>query len=196
MLNKQQLNNLATKAKNGDSDAMWEVKYHFQKMIHQMSEYNRNRLNQADFEDECFKIIEETVMRFEAEKGDLPQLVVNFIKRRLGRTTKRYSTKTKADEYVTVSMVHNENTDGYMEFEIQDDLAIVDKDLMYNERITGLAAGDSKKLAILKAWSEPGHSVTATAQELALLFGGKAESHRKSITRFRSDCQKALACAI
>ncbi|WP_427050431.1 hypothetical protein [Paenibacillus sp. TC-CSREp1] len=196
MLNKQQLNNLAVKAKNGDLDAMWEVKFHFQKMIHQLSEYNRNRLNQADFEDECFKIIEEIVMRFEIDKGDLPQLVVNFIKRRVGRSTKRYEKKTKSENYVTVSMIQSETAEGYTEFEIQDDLAIVDKDLMYNERITGLAAGDSKKLAILKAWSEPGHSVTATAQELALLFGGKAESHRKSITRFRSDCKKALACAI
>ncbi|MEI2280741.1 hypothetical protein [Paenibacillus polysaccharolyticus] len=196
MLNKQQLNNLAVKAKNGDLVAMWEVKFHFQKMIHQLSEYNRNRLNQADFEDECFKIIEEIVMRYEIDKGDLPQLVVNFIKRRVGRTTKRYEKKTKSENYVTVSMIQSETAEGYTEFEIQDDLAIVDKDLMYNERITGLAAGDSKKLAILKAWSEPGHSVTATAKELALLFGGKAESHRKSITRFRSECEKALACAI
>lgn len=196
MLNKQQLNILATNAKNGDSDAMWEVKYHFQKMIHQMSEYNRNRLNQADFEDECFKIIEDTVMRFEAEKGDLPQLVVNFIKRRLGRSTKRYSKKTKADEYVTVPMVHNENTDGFTEYEIQDDLAIVENEILYNERITGLAAGDSRKLAILNTWSEPEYNDSKTAEELALQCGGKAESHRKFIVRFRSECKKALACAI
>ncbi|WP_339273804.1 hypothetical protein MKY59_21665 [Paenibacillus sp. FSL W8-0426] len=194
MVDKKQLNIIAIRARQGDEGAMWEVKYHFQSMIHRMSEQNRNRIVQADFEDECFKIIEDVVHRFDEAKGDIPQLVVNFIKRRLGRSAARYKKKTK--ESVNVPMEQKVSDDGYAEYEIVDDLAIVDRNFLFNERITGLAAGDSRKLAILNTWSEPGFNNSETAKLLAQQCGGNPESHRKFIVRFRSECQKALANAV
>ncbi|MMZ45525.1 hypothetical protein D1872_71260 [compost metagenome] len=194
MVNKEQLNTLAVRAKAGDTSSMWEIKFHFQNTIHRMSDANRNKLtSQSRFEDECFEIIEDTVRRFDPDKGDLPQLIVNFIKRRLGRSVKRHLIKTR--ENVVIPLVANTDSEGYAEYDIKDDLAIVDGNIMLNERITGLAAGDLRKLAILKSWTEPEYCESDTALLLAKQLGGKPESHRKAITRFRSECQKTLACA-
>lgn len=77
-----------------------------------------------------------------------------------------------------------------------DDLAVVDETLLLNERITGLAAGDPRKLAILNSWLDPEYNDSKTANLLAQTSGGKAESHRKFIGRFRTECQKALANAV
>ncbi|UMR34003.1 hypothetical protein MJ749_15005 [Paenibacillus polymyxa] len=101
----------------------------------------------------------------------------------------------KTRESVTVPLAVSTDSDGFTEYELKDDLAIVDGNIMLNERITGLAAGDPRKVTILKTWTEPDYCESDTALLLAKQFGGKSESHRKAITRFRRDCQKALAYA-
>lgn len=194
MIKKEQLNILALKAQRGDTYAMWEIKSHFHNTVHRLSEANRNRIvNQSSFEEGCFKIIESTVLRFNPERGELPQLVMNFIKRRLGQESSRYRKKTK--DYVIEQLSYDMSDDGYSEIQLEDDLAIVDGNILLNERITGLAAGDPRKLAILISWTESDYCESDTALLLAKQFGGKSETHRKSITRLRTQCRKALAHA-
>ncbi|MMZ61827.1 hypothetical protein D1872_239970 [compost metagenome] len=90
-------------------------------------------------------------------------------------------------------MVSSEGED----IEIKDDLAIVDANNCYaTEKIAFLAEGDSRKLAILKAWTYQALNDSDTAILLAQNYGGNTESHRRYVTRFKSRCQKALAHAV
>lgn len=194
----EKLNNLGHRARNGDTGARWEVKAYFQRFIHQLSEANRNRVrNQADFEEECYKIIDATIDRFDKELGNLRQLVVNFLKRRLGRTTRRHEERLKKYGVSLITMQYTEpDDDTPLEYEVPDDLAIIDRDLELKEKIAFLAEGDPRKMAILNAWTYKQFSDSSTAVLLAQSYGGKAESHRKYVSRFKSQCQKALAYAV
>ncbi|WP_239300034.1 hypothetical protein [Paenibacillus sp. ACRRY] len=193
-MNKQQLNTMAIAARNGDDAALWEVKAHFQKMIHSLSEANRNRVKQEHFEEQCFDLIDETIMDFDGTLGDFSQLVVHNIKRRLGRTKKRHSVKCKGIE--TVSLPCRESEDGFVEMEFVDDLAIVDDNFLTKEKITSLAAGDQRKMRVLTFMIDPGYSESSTARLLAQQDGKNVDTHRKFIQRLRKDCQKVLAHAI
>ncbi|WP_149093372.1 hypothetical protein [Paenibacillus terrae] len=195
MKQNRQLNSIILAAQNGCVASMWEVKYRFSHLVHTLSEDNRNHIKcQHEFEDECFKVIEETVALFEPSKGDFPQLLYRCLTRRLARAKERYKNRTSGFTVVLLPTIKDES-DGYVEVEIIDDLAIVDKNISLNERITGLAAGDPRKVTILKSWTEPDYCESDTALLLAKQFGGKSETHRKAITRFRTHCQKALVCA-
>lgn len=191
MVNKQQLNNLAFEARNGDKTAVWEVKAYFQAMIHSLSESNRNRVNQANFEEQCFTLLDETISSYDISQGDFAQLAVNNIKRRLGRAKKRQNTKNRGVE--TVPLPHRESEDGFVEMDIVDDLAIVDDNFLTKEKITSLAAGDPRKMRVLTFMIDPGYSESTTARLLAQQDGRNVAAHRKFIQRLRGDCQKVLA---
>ncbi|WP_213528742.1 hypothetical protein [Paenibacillus cisolokensis] len=79
------------------------------------------------------------------------------------------------------------------EIEIIDDLAVVDDEMITKERITALAGGDPRRLAILNAWTYDGFNDSQTASLLAQRYGGNTESHRKYVARFRTACRAALA---
>lgn len=193
-----QLNNLAVKAKSGDAQSMWEIKLQFQKMIHRLSESNRHQIiNQATFEDECFRIIENTVSRYDPTKGNLSQLVVNFIKRRLGQNVTRHKAKTKGAVLICLSGPSGNNPDEEESLEacIKDDLAIVDANFLLKEKIAGLAAGDPKKALVLNSMIEPGYRELHTANLLAQTYGKGVDTNRKFIQRFRQKCMLALEAA-
>ena len=67
----------------------------------------------------------------------------------------------------------------------------VEAEVLYQERVTLLAQGNPKKEVILLNWTV-GATDSAISEMLAHQFGGKAESHRKFIQRFRNDCRLAL----
>lgn len=195
-MDKAQLNNLALAAQNGDQDAMWLIKYHFQEYIAKTSDINRNKLtNQEAFEEQCYKLVESTVKRFNPNLGSLDWLVKTSIIRRLSRSTNRFGKKTKGAIITRLPTLVDD--EGHEEDALKDDLAIIDSNFLFKERITGLAAGDSVRLAILNAWSEATRTNDLeTAKMLAHRYGGKPESHRKAIIRFRSKCQVTLANVI
>lgn len=198
MVDNTQLNSLAVLAGNGDDEAMWMVKAHFQSWIHTLSDQNRNRISsQSKFEEECWKIIEGTTKKFDPNLGNFSQLVVNFVKRRLGRTTKRHKEITEKYGVFTTSLdVQISTDDGFIEYEVEDRLATVDDRLLLDEKIASLAGSDPRKMAILNTWKQSNITDTLTADLLAQSYGGKAESHRKFVTRFKSQCQTALADAV
>lgn len=195
MSENSQLNKTLLAAKAGCVNSMWEIKYRFLDLIHTLSEDNRNSIaNQSDFEEDCFKVIEETVARYDITKGEFPQLLYRCLTRRLSRTKARFKKRLK--QAVVVPFPLKTDDDGEeVEIDIIDDMAAVDNEIMLNERIAGLATGDPRKLVILKSWTDPYYCDSETAVLLAEQLGGKAESHRKEIARFRSKCQKALAHA-
>lgn len=188
-----QLNSEALAAQNGDLDAMWRIKYHFQKFIIMLSDVNRNKISsQESFETQCFKLVEDKVLRYNPDKDNLEWIIrVSFYKR-LKRSKDRFITKSKGAVFNTLPSLMD--GDGNEEDILEDDLAIIDEEVLLNERITSLAAGDPVNLAILSSWIDKSYNDSETAKTLACIYGGKSESYRKSIQRFRSRCQKALAC--
>ncbi|MEK3836499.1 hypothetical protein [Paenibacillus sp. FSL R7-0128] len=191
-MNKEQLNSLAIEARAGSVNAMWEVKAHFQKTIHRLSESNRNMVrSQQKFEEDMFKRIEEAVRIYKPECGNFEPLVISKLYERLRRWQKRHIGVTQGAQVLSINREIEEH-----DYDIKDDLAIVDAELLKNEKITGLAAGDPRKLAILNSWLDPYFNDSSTADLLAQIYGGKSESHRKFIGRFRNACQTALADAI
>ncbi len=84
-------------------------------------------------------------------------------------------------------------------YEVVDVLADVEKDLIrkenLKENVALLAEDDVRKECILKAWVLGYHNAKELSGVLANTFGGKAESHRKSIQRFQNECKKRLNVA-
>lgn len=193
----EKLNSLAIKARSGDADSLWQIKSMFLGFIHALSEENRNRLpSQAEFEEECFSIIDETVRYYNEAQGNFSQLLVRSIKRRLGRSKERWREKTRRVEIVPIRQSSFEEDEVFSQADVKDDLAVVDASrIIVKEKIAFLAEGDPLKVAILNAWVSGELNNSAISVLLAQNFGGKAESHRRQITRFRSQCQKALATA-
>lgn len=198
-MDNEQLNSLAIKAKNGDWLSMWQLKGYFHSYIAQLSDTSRNHISsQEKFEDECFKLIEETVSRFDSSRGNFRQLVVNSFKRRLGRMRSRYREKLERYdvEFVPLRCRTSTDEDGFQEYDVEDRLAAVEAKILLNEKIASLAGSDPRKMAILNTWATSTITDTLTADLLAQAYGGKAESHRKFVTRFKSQCQTALADAV
>lgn len=199
-MNNQKLNSLAVSAGSGDIPALWELKAYFHPFIVDLSESNRNSIaSQEKFEDECMKIIDDLVTRFDPRVGNFRQLTVNFIKRRLGRCVARQkNAREKHKVYGSILSLDApvETKDGRLaDIDIEDRLATVESNLLLNEKIASLAGSDSRKLAILNLWTQPNITDSYIAHLLAQMFGGKVESHRKSVHRFKSECKLALANA-
>lgn len=90
--------------------------------------------------------------------------------------------------------------EGHVEpFEVKDVLADVERkvlrEVIYKENVALLAKDDVRKRAILKAWTIGYLNASELSGVLANTFGGKAESHRKSIQRFEIECKKRLKVA-
>lgn len=81
-----------------------------------------------------------------------------------------------------------------LEFEPEDLLAQVSEtvieNISLNEEIARLAADDRERFT-LNAWAN-GLSDTQVSETLARQFGGKCESHRKFVQRFKAKCRSKL----
>ncbi|WP_440614911.1 hypothetical protein [Bacillus subtilis] len=73
-----------------------------------------------------------------------------------------------------------------------DALAGIENESFRNEKIALLAQGDSRKKLTLELWIRGYTNDSETSRLLAQHFGGKAESHRVFIQRFRAYCQRKL----
>lgn len=189
------LNELVARAKQGCCESRWMVKRSFQNLIHKQSDRVRNQIsNVAAFEEACYSRIDQLIDYYDLDKGmSFRRMVITHIFRRARDYINQYS----YSGYTLISINDTESRDGYnlkqRSYEIPDDLAIVDDDLITKEKIARLAANDPRKLAILTAWTYECINDTETAAMLAQRFGGNSESHRKYIQRFRTACQENLA---
>lgn len=192
-MNEKQLNNLVAKAKAGDEDAYWLIVCEFYELILKLSESNRNRVRaQEAFEDQCFKRVRDAIRTYDPTRGSFRKHVEAKIYERLWVYVKRNSERTQKMTVVSLT------TDEGIEIDPEDKLALVDNavNVYANEKIALLAKGDPRNLAILKSWTYYDNSDSSTADSLARDFGGKAESQRKYITRFKSHCRTTLASVV
>ena len=68
-----------------------------------------------------------------------------------------------------------------------------EEEIELNKKISTLASGDLKKEMILKMWSNGFSNDVELSNLLAQKLGGKAESHRKYIVRFRAKCREEFS---
>jgi DNA-directed RNA polymerase specialized sigma subunit len=195
VITNKQLNRLATSAKLGCPEAKDELLRHYIPIIERLSKSIWYYIEDTDaFETYCYKRLEDAIKRFDPSRGSfswqmqfrLRQAKSHFLKNR-GRKLKQIQSLDDLGE------VSDSKTKRKEYFEPIDDLAVVEDELLVKEKIALLAKGDSRKKAILLAWSDGFYNDSALSELLAQLFGGKPESHRQAIKRFRSFCQASLA---
>lgn len=188
------MNSLAREARTGCELAMSELYRYFIPIISRISRRIRHIIDdEVAFEAECYKRIEKSVQGFDNTKVSFYGIVSYQL-----RLAERYFTTRRGRQRKIVSSFESliEQSDSKTEAKrtvsFVDDLAVIDDRLLVKEKIALLAKGDPKKVAILIAWSDGFYNESALSELLAQLFGGKPDSHRKSIIRFRYSCRETL----
>lgn len=103
--------------------------------------------------------------------------------------------KNKKEYSTNFSDIGHENDDGeYVEYEPIDVLANVESEVIgIKETITLLAKGDRRRELILNAWANGFTNDKEISHTLASVLSGNAESHRKFILRFKTECRGVLS---
>lgn len=154
--------------------------------IYQTSDKIRNKItNQASFEDRCMGKLGKYLLQDKSRVKNKKYLMNMVIK----EAHEAVNTRNKKEFYNTFSeLTSSNNDDDEIIFEPEDVLADVEGEMLQKEMITVLADGNHRKELILKLWSCGGYNGVEIARMLAHTFGGNPESHRKTITRLRTDC--------
>lgn len=107
---------------------------------------------------------------------------------------KTYYLKKKARECELLSLDLMESSDGDERagYQFEDGSANVERDVLFKEKISLLAQGDSRKEIILSEWSKGVKDDKSIAMLLAQQYGGSIETHRSFLYRFRTKCQSLL----
>lgn len=193
----EQLNNLAKLALLGCDKSRDSLLLYFKPIIQRMSDEIWYLLrDETAFEQACYRKILNATTKFDPKAG---RSFRNYVLHKLNGvrnkylTTTKYLAKAKRYDQNVVSIEALASRDDGTPHEVVDGLAVIDDGIIVNEKIALLAEDDSRKLAILNAWSNGEYNDSETASFLAKRYGGNSESHRKFINRFRVTCQKALA---
>lgn len=75
-------------------------------------------------------------------------------------------------------------------FQLRDEAPPVETYIIVKEKVALLAQGDVRKATILRQWAN-GENDTEISKVLAHLFGGKAASHYRYISRFRKSLRES-----
>lgn len=114
------------------------------------------------------------------------RLIYREINDALNRNRREYT------EYLADLTSNNEEGQA-IEYEPQDDLAIVGSEqLEIKETITLLAKDDRRRKMILTEWMSGNTNDSNISSILADALGGQARSHRIFVQRFRIECRAAL----
>lgn len=197
-MRKELLKSIIEKAQIGCEESLWRIRVEFSSLVYYLSESNRNELKDVSkFEEGCFQRIDHAVRAWNGDHSTLPTLIYSSLTRYLARERRKYQRYKRSYEVIGMSY---RNEDGEeVEIEIVDILADVENEVLNGievGKIALLAEGDPRRLAVLNAWKQGCYNDSDIALLLAKQHGGKSESHRKFISRFRAKCQTALADAI
>lgn len=150
--------------------------------------------NEASLTKELIDTLDQTIKDFDVEKGSFNRLARfnlercfrKFIKRRKYNRTDSIPLEREIDD--EGNTISDTLADGFRELEQE---MIIRESI--NEKIALLTKGDPRKKAILLAWSDGFYNDLALSELLTQLFGGKPNSHRQTIKRFRTFCQATLS---
>lgn len=194
MVNNKHLNNLAIRAKDGCVQSKEGLLKHYIPIIEKLSSSIWYLIEDPDaFETYCYKRLDDAITRYDPGLGPFSWQMdfrLNQAKRHFLKNRHRKLKNLHSLEHLTEKT--DCKADSKTHFEPVDDLAVVDDRLLTQEKIALLAKGDSRKKAILLAWSDGLYNDSALSELLAQLFGGKSETHRQAIKRFKSFCQASL----
>lgn len=201
MLTEGKLNSVVERYKQGDENALKKLVNLFLPIIHNQSDSIWYRIEkETDFECRCILKIKNALANYDPTRDKLRNLVINIIMKEkfdfLVRRKRKFGYVFSLDGPEYTDDEGNEIT-----LEVQDVLADVENSIIeqetIKEKVALLAKGDSRRVAILKAWIDGETNDLKLAKELAETFPATAESgHRRFIQRFRIECQKRLTNAV
>jgi hypothetical protein len=190
----EQLNSLAVKAANGCRESSEAIMKYFIPIVQRMSsQIWYMLLDESSFEQECYRKIARAATKYDPTRGRTFRNYIYYKIHGIRSTHLKRRSKSRTNLTSIEALASRDDEGNDKPYEVLDNLAVVDDALLVNEKIALLAEDDSRKLAILNAWSNGEYNDSDTASFLAKRYGGNSESHRKFINRFRTTCQKALA---
>lgn len=185
-INKKEINSLYQTASKGCKKASEDILMHFIPLIQNMSSKIWYLLHdETSFEQECYQKILLAIDRYNVGVGRqsfadyamwrIHEVKRDHLKRRRREQPLYIEARAREDGLSGVSTV----------FELRDSTVAIEQDFVFNEKITLMAEGDFRKTIALKAWSGGFYDTKDISTFMAERFGGKVESHRKLITRFK-----------
>lgn len=167
-------------------------------VAHYSAEFSGKLCDESSFEHACYQKIASSIEKLEASGQTIENLeglaynIIKLVRRDFykNRVSKRLAVTAHYDGFT------NEERDRTFQIEDENFVPMIDRILAeeseseVQKEISVLANGDVKKEFILKAWANGLTNDLDLSRLLAQSLGGKAESHRKYIARFRANCQK------
>ncbi|PAE24022.1 hypothetical protein [Bacillus sp. 7894-2] len=188
-MNKTKLNELVLAYQNGSELALADLFNAVNPLIERASKEVEPFVDDfTKFDCRVVREIQRQIDSFEYGKHDFLAAVKTIISQSKARFIRRNS--RKKDNYVSMVALEG-NGDEDLGYQFEADGRTEDY-VMFKERVTLLAQGNPKKETILLQWSR-GAEDKSISELLAQLYGGKAESHRKFIQRFKTDCKELLS---
>lgn len=187
-MKKHELNSLVLAHQNGDATAINDLFSAVHPLIERASVEVEPFLDDfTKFDCRVLREINRQLSTFEHGKHDFLAMAKTIISQSKARFIRRDSRKRES----LVSMNALEGTgEEDLGFQFQSSSNVED-DISFKERVTLLAQGNPKKQTVLLQWSK-GAEDKAISELLAQLYGGKAESHRKFVQRFKTECRARL----
>ncbi|MGN7387769.1 hypothetical protein [Sporosarcina sp. SAFN-015] len=146
----------------------------------------------TSFEHTCYVSIGKEIV--EKEIKSVAAIARYCINRAAARHLKR--SKYEAPTSFRDLAISKGNDEESAEYEAEDVLANVENALVMKETqketISLLAQGDRRRNLVLNAWANGFTDSREISSILADTLGGKSESHRKFITRFKTECRAVL----
>jgi hypothetical protein len=199
MMNDSQLNTLALQAKEGCKSSKEALLRWFIPKVTNISREIWYLINdECAFENDCYGRFDTAIKRFNPNQGNFSYLVYLSLRQCRNKYVTDPKRKSQRSKLSYLEELAPKDDSGAARVnEPEDVLADVEGSVLdkysIKEKIALLAKGDPKKVTILKAWVNGYDNDSEIAQLLAQLYGGKSESHRQTIKRFRTSCKAALS---
>lgn len=182
MVTKKQINKLANKARGGCVESRDEILSFFTPIIMRESMKLRNIVDdESRFEWCCYREILRMINCYDENVKSFYNVVYKRIKTISSRNFKRHK--------INRSLISSIDIIG---FDKSDVLADVESEFFAREKVANLAGSDLRKKIILNAWMDGCTCTKEISGLLADKLGGKQETHRKFILRFKEKCKQAL----
>lgn len=146
----------------------------------------------TSFEHTCYTRVGDAIL-----SGHEIKSLEALSKRIVRQAIASHLSKTKYEVPTYIESLARVDEDGNEEqFEIEDVLADVEEKVLgkflEKEKVTLLAKGDKRREKVLKAWASGVTNASEISRLLAQSFGGKYNTHRVFVKRFKTECRETL----
>ena len=190
MLSREEINSLVVSYQKGNEEAINDLFLAINPIIEKASnELDRIVLDVTKFDCRIIMKVKRLAETFSKERHDFVAAVKAIVSNEKSDFINRRSRNLEEISYEFLAEPDGgEDSLGYQFTDLSED---VEEEVLFKEKIALLAQGDSRKETILSQWTK-GATDTSISELLAKHFGGKAESHRKFISRFKSELRGKL----